>query len=74
MATKAQVKATYIAQLQARYEFYTDGSRPLDMASKAADAALAVTMKLKGDAWEAALKECGLSPRITLKDLEALEA
>jgi hypothetical protein len=74
MTTKTLLKAQYIAQLQARYPFYTEGSRPLKLANEAADAALAGKMRLEGAAWEAALADCGLSKRVTLKELAALPA
>lgn len=72
MATKAKLKACYIRNLQATYPFYTEGSRPLELAHKAADAAISGAQKLKGDCWDAALTECGLSKSITLKALAAL--
>lgn len=74
MATKSAVKTVYIAQLQARYPFYTEGSRPLELAHQAADAALSGAMKLDGECWDNALQACGLSKRITLKALAALPA
>jgi hypothetical protein len=74
MPTKAQVKAAYIAALRRTYPFYTEGSRALELAHLAADKALAGAMKLEGAAWDEALKECGLSPRVTLRQLAALEA
>ena len=72
MTTKALVKTRYISELQSRYEFYTPGSRPLELAKQAIDKALSGQMKLKGDAWDATLKGCGLSPRITMAELANL--
>jgi hypothetical protein len=74
MTSKATLKARYIANLQATYPFYVEGSRPLQLANEAADAALAGTLKLKGECWDKALKECGLPKGITLKALAGLEA
>jgi hypothetical protein len=74
MTTKAAVKSAYITNLKARYPFYTDGSRPLEMANEAADAALEGRVRLQGDCWSLALQQCGLNQRITLRELAALPA
>ncbi len=74
MATKTLVKAQYIAHLQARYSFYVEGSRQLELANQAVDAALAGTLKLQGECWTNALVDCGLSKRITMRELAELPA
>jgi len=70
--TKQAIKSAYIRRLQAAYSFYVEGSRPLELANLAADAALSGVQKIKGDCWDAALAECGLPKSITLKALAAL--
>lgn len=71
-ATKASVKAAYIANLRAAYPFYTDGSRPLSLANLAADAALAGIQKIEGECWTKALRDNNLQKATTLKMLAAL--
>lgn len=74
-ATKSSIKKDYIEILQNLYEFYTEGSRPLELANLAADKALAGKMKLEGAAWHQALLAHGIdSKRVTLKTLAGLPA
>lgn len=70
--TKTKLKADYIANLQATYPFYTEGSKPLALANLAADAALAGKTKLEGDCWFATLRANNLQKATTLKMLAAL--
>lgn len=72
--TKAEVKVAYIQELQARYPFYTEGSRPLQLANEAADKALAGLVRLEGEAWFAALARAGLNKRSTRAEIAALPA
>lgn len=74
MTTKTAIKSAYIAALQAAYPFYEEGSRPLELAHKAADAALNGVQTIKGECWDKALEACGLSKWATLKELAALPA
>jgi hypothetical protein len=71
-ANKAGMRDLYIAELQARYPFYTEGSRPLEMARKAVDAALAGKMELEGECWARVLDTYSLPRNITMKALAAL--
>lgn len=71
-ATKSSIKAMYIQELKAMYPFYNDGSRPLTMASEAADSALAGKMRLEGDCWSKALAAHGLPKNMALKRLAEL--
>ena len=73
-ATKSSIKAKYIATLQELYPFYTEGSRPLELANLAADKALDGKMRLDGAAWFQALLLHGLDKRTTLKTLAELPA
>lgn len=66
------IRDAYIRILQARYSFYNEGSKPLELAYLAADRALAGLMKLEGECWELALEQHGLPKRTTLKSLAAL--
>ncbi len=72
MATKGEVKARYIALLQSTYPFYTDGSRALETAHLAVNAALAGQMTLRGDCWEKALTESGLRKNATRTEISQL--
>ena len=74
MSNKSAIKASYIANLKATYPFYVEGSRPLALAHDAADKALSGAMKLKGECWDKALSDNGMSPRVTLAQLAALPA
>lgn len=74
MTTKTELRAAYIANLQAAYPFYTEGSRPLMLAHEAVDAALDGAMHLSGASWFKALHQCGLPKTITLTMLKALPA
>ncbi len=71
-ATKSKIKADYIANLQATYPFYTEGSRPLQHANEAADQALAGKIELKGECWYAALRSNNLQKAITRRMLADL--
>ena len=71
-ANKEGIRDLYIAQLQARYPFYTEGSKPLEMARLAVDKALSGKMKLEGECWERTLAVYSLPKNITLKALAAL--
>jgi len=71
-ANKAGIRELYIAELQAAYPFYTDGSKPLEMARLAVDKALSGKMKLEGACWERTLATYSLPKNITLKALAAL--
>ena len=71
-ANKEGMRELYIAELQAHYPFYTEGSRPLELAYKAVDAALAGKMKLAGECWERVLQTYSLPLNVTLKTLSAL--
>lgn len=74
-ATKSSIKAKYIVTLKELYPFYSEGSKPLELANLAADKALAGKMKLKGAAWHQALLVHGIDPkRVTLKALAELPA
>ena len=74
-ATKSSIKKDYIEILQNLYDFYTEGSRPLELANLAADKALAGKMKLEGAAWTQALLLHGIdAKRVTLKALAELPA
>jgi hypothetical protein len=70
--TKREIKAAYIAKLQSRYPFYTDGSKPLALANEAADKALAGLYRLEGDCWFEALALAGLTKRSTIAQIAAL--
>jgi hypothetical protein len=70
--TKASIRDAYIRILQVRYPFYTEGSKPLELAYLAADKALTGQVKLEGECWELALGQHGLPKRITLKALKEL--
>ena len=64
-----------ISKVQNLYDFYTEGSRPLELANLAADKALAGKMKLEGAAWTQALLLHGIdAKRVTLKALAELPA
>lgn len=71
-ANKDGIRELYIAQLQAAYPFYTEGSRSLAVAYEAVDAALAGNLKLSGNCWERTLETYSLPKnvtRATLRDL-----
>lgn len=70
--TKSEIKRAYIANLQATYPFYVEGSRPLKLANEAADLALAGKIRLEGDCWYAALAPAGLNSRSTKAQIAAL--
>lgn len=70
--TKSEIKAAYIAQLQTRYPFYTEGSRPLAAANDAADKALAGLIRLEGDCWFESLALAGLNNRSTKAQIAAI--
>jgi hypothetical protein len=72
MTTKTQLRDAYIARLQATYDWYVDGSRPLALAHAAVTEALSGGLKLDGLCWNQALRECGLSTFITRKALSEL--
>lgn len=71
-ANKAGMRELYIAELQAHYPFYTEGSRPLELAYMAVDKALSGGMKLSGDCWERVLRTYSLPLNVTAKALAAL--
>lgn len=72
-ATKSSIKAMYISELQAMYPYYTEGSRGLELAHEAADAALAGKQRLQGGCWTKALAAHGVNTW-TLKKLRGLPA
>ncbi len=72
--TKTNIKACYIANLQATYPFYTEGSRPLEMARLAADTALSGVGKLDGECWYKALAANGVQKAASRKMLAELPA
>lgn len=56
---KLQIRHDYLNNLETMYRGrvdYSSGSRPRELAIKAADAALAGSIKLEGDAWEKAVR------------------
>lgn len=70
---KAKIKETYLARLQETYPaIYVPGSRPLNLASDAADAALSGRLKLEGDVWEKTVREISGLKRWSRADLAAL--
>jgi hypothetical protein len=71
-ATKSSIKESYITTLKNLYPFYVEGSRPLDLAHKAADQALAGKMKLEGEAWFQTLLLHGIDRRATMRFLSEL--
>lgn len=71
-ATKSNIKSAYIAYLQDTYPFYTEGSKPLDMANYAVNQALAGRVKLTGICWDKALRDYGVSVNATMKTLSEL--
>ncbi len=77
MTIKERIKAEYVENLRTLYAGkvdYSDGSRALEMAEKAADAALAGQIKLEGVAWFQALANvAGLRKTATKAQIAALE-
>lgn len=71
---KQAIKTLYIQKLQAAYPFYTEGSRPLELAAQAADKALAGSVKLEGDCWNEAVREVTGLTRWTMRALAELPA
>jgi hypothetical protein len=71
-ANKAGIRELYLAELKAKYPFYTEGSRPLALAERAVDSALAGLIKLDGDCWFRALETYSLPKTVTMKALAAL--
>lgn len=69
---KTTIKKAYIEKLQAAYPFYTAGSRPLQLANDAADAALAGKIKLDGVCWESAVTQVTGMTKWTMKNLSEL--
>ena len=72
--SKSKIKSEYVARLQRTYAFCTTGSRPLTLAMRAADKALAGEIRLEGDCWFDALKVAGVrNPRsATRKEIASL--
>lgn len=70
--TKAKIRKDYIELLQSEFDFYTAGSRALDLAHVAVDAALDGTMKNHGKLWQQVLIANGLPKAASLKVLQAL--
>jgi hypothetical protein len=69
---KKAIKNLYIRKLQSTYDFYQEGSRPLELANLAAERALAGDLKLEGDSWNAAVTEITGWSRWTMRDLKNL--
>lgn len=72
---KLQIRHDYLNNLETLYAGkvdYSSGSRPREMAIKAADAALAGHIRLEGEAWFAALEKNGLSRRSTKAQIAAI--
>lgn len=69
---KAAIKSAYIAKLQQTYPFYTDGSRPLELAEMAARQALAGQLNLKGECWSTAVTDVTGWTRWTMRQLAGL--
>lgn len=73
--TKLEVRHHYINNLETMYAGkvdYSSGSRAREAAIKAADAALAGTIRLEGEAWFKALAVAGLNRRSTKAQIAAL--
>lgn len=73
-ANKEGMRELYIAELQAQYPFYTEGSRPLELAYQAVDAALSGKIKLAGECWERVLRTYSLPLNISNKSLAKIPA
>ena len=75
--TKLEVRHHYINNLVEIYAGrvnYSSGSPAREAAIKAADAALAGSIKLEGEAWFKALAVAGLKPSATKRQIAALPA
>ena len=75
--TKTQIRHDYLNNLETLYAGrvdYSSGSRPRELAIKAADAALAGDIKLEGEAWFMALASNGVQKSATMKMIEGLPA
>ena len=75
--TKLEIRHHYLNNLETRYAGrvdYSSGSRAREMAIKAADAALAGSIRLEGDAWFDALALAGLTKQSTRAEIAALPA
>lgn len=73
--TKLQIRHDYLNNLETIYAGkidYSSGSRPREMAIRAADAALSGKIRLEGEAWFLALEKNGLSRRSTRAQIAAI--
>lgn len=73
--TKLEVRHHYLNNLETMYAGkidYSSGSRAREAAIKAADAALAGSIRLEGEAWFKALAVAGLNKRSTKAQIAAL--
>lgn len=73
--TKMEIRRHYLNNLETMYAGkvdYSHGSRAREAAIKAADAALAGSIRLEGEAWFKALAVAGLNKRSTKAQIAAL--